>query len=103
MRKLTLFSLLCLALLFAACDNININVVPTTGDSSLDSAAAQNVMPNLSNYGYTGTDARNITDAIAAVGGSASLFSGNPVAAAAIAKIDDMIACYQNVGAVAAR
>ena len=103
MRRLALFSVFALMLLFAACDSINVNIVPTTGDSSLDAAAAQSVMPNLSNYGYTSTDARNITDAIAAVGGTASLFTGNPAAAAAIAKIDDMIGCYQNVGAVAAR
>jgi hypothetical protein len=103
MRNLTLFCLLCLAFVLAACGSINVNIVPTTGDSSLDAAAAQNAMPNLSNYGYTSSDARNITDAIAAVGGTASLFTGNPAAAAAIAKIDDMIRCYQNVGAVAAR
>lgn len=103
MRKFALVSILSLLLVLIGCDSINVNLVPTTGDTALDAAAAQSVMPNLSNYGYTSTDARNITDAIAAVGGSASLFTGNPAAAAAIAKIDDMIGCYQNVGAVSAR
>lgn len=102
MRKVLLVSLLMLVL--AACgSNININLVPTTGDTAADSASAQNAMPNLSNYGYTSTEATNITQAISAVGGSATLITANPAVGAAILKIDDMMQCYQGVGAVSAR
>ena len=71
-----------------------------TGDTGNQSTSAQTFLPEIS--GYSRTDADSITDAITAVGGGASLISGNPALAAGIAKIDDMIQCYQNVGAVAA-
>lgn len=100
MRKLLLLTVLMLAL--AACGQVNLNIVPTTGDTAFDAASAQSQMPNFSNYGYATIDASSITDAITALGGSASLISGNPALALAIAKIDDMIACYERVGAVAA-
>ncbi len=77
--------------------------VPTTGDTQFDASAAQRFLPNLSNYGYTATDAANITSAITSLGGSASLLTGDPVLAGVISQIDSMIGCYSNVGAVAAR
>jgi hypothetical protein len=49
------------------------------------------------------TEADSITDALTAAGVGGSLLTGNAPLAAAVAKIDDMIQCYQNVGAVAAR
>lgn len=102
MRKLVLL-LICAFAFVAGCSNlpVQVNIVPTTGDTANDAASAQNQMPNIA--GYNSVDAASITDAVAAVGGGASLLSGNPAITAAIAKIDDMIACYRQVGAVAAR
>lgn len=101
MRKLLLLVVLLFTL--SACEAVNLNIVPTTGDTAMDLASAQSQIPNFSNYGYSTIDASSITDAITALGGSASLISGNPALAAAIVKIDDMIACYERVGAVAAQ
>lgn len=103
-RKLAL--LLILSLVLAACSAIGSpgaisNLVPTTGDTASDPSAAQRFLPNIP--GYTATDTTSISSAIAAVGGGASLLSGNPATAAMVAQIDGMIQCYQNVGAVAAR
>lgn len=103
MRNSAFLSLLCAALLLAGCGQLQLNIVPTTGDTALDAAAAQSQLPNFSNYNYTAIDAGNITDAITAIGGGGLLVSGNPVAAAAIAKIDDMMRCYESVGAVASQ
>ena len=71
-----------------------------TGDTSSQTTSAQSFLPDIA--GYTRTDANSITSAITSLGGGASLISGNPALAAGIAKIDDMIQCYQNVGAVSA-
>ncbi len=71
-----------------------------TGDTSNQNTSAQLFLPPIA--GFTQTNADNITDAITSLGGGASLISGNPALAAGIAKIDSMIQCYQNVGAVAA-
>jgi hypothetical protein len=97
--------LMMLTLLLAGCEVAGnlAGVVPTTGDTAADASAAQRFLPNLSNYGYTATDATSISSAIASVGGSASLITGDPIAAAMINQIDSMIQCYGRVGAVAAR
>ncbi|MBZ0303762.1 MAG: hypothetical protein K8J31_28740 [Anaerolineae bacterium] len=71
-----------------------------TGDTASQTTSAQSFLPEIA--GYTRTNADSIGDAITSVGGGASLISGNPALAAAIAKIDDMIQCYQNTGSVAA-
>lgn len=71
-----------------------------TGDTASQTTSAQSFLPEIA--GYTRTNADSIGDAVTSVGGGASLISGNPALAAAIAKIDDMIQCYQNTGAVAA-
>ncbi|RMG84879.1 MAG: hypothetical protein D6712_10490 [Chloroflexi bacterium] len=92
-RKIALFLLI--GLLITACD-----AVQSTGDTAADPAAAGNFLPNLS--GYSASNADSIVDAVTAISGGASLLSGNPVLAGAIAKIDDVIQCYQDVGAVAA-
>ena len=78
------------------------SVVPSTGDKSTDAAAAQQFVPQ-SIPGYDATDAASVTDALSKVGAAGSLLTGNIVSAGAIAKLDNMIACYQSVGAVAAR
>lgn len=93
-----IFPLMLMGLLLAAC---TLGATGPTGDSASDPQAAQNLLPNLA--GYTRTNADSITDAVTSVGGSASLITGNALVAAAIARIDSMIQCYQDVGAVAAQ
>jgi hypothetical protein len=102
--RVTILTLLLLAL--AGCGSagqIIGGAVPTTGDTAFDPSSAARFLPNLSNYGYIQTDASSISSALASLGGSASLLTGDPVTAALIAQIDSMIQCYQRVGAVAAR
>lgn len=70
-------------------------------DTANDNAAAQSVMPNIA--GYTSVEATNISQAISSVGGSAALVTGNPEITALVGKIDSMITCYRNVGAISAR
>lgn len=94
MRNIVL--LVILGLLLAACQ-----VVPTSGDTASDTAAAQNYLPTLP--GYMATEANSITDALTKVGAGASVLTGNLPMAGLIAKLDDTLRCYQQVGAVAAR
>ncbi|MCY3947377.1 MAG: hypothetical protein OXF44_13960, partial [Anaerolineaceae bacterium] len=88
--------LLALLVLLAACSDL----VPTGTDSADQATSAQMFIPTLE--GYVQSDASSITDAITALGGGASVLSGNPGLAAAIAVIDGLIQCYENVGAIAA-
>jgi hypothetical protein len=102
MRKLVF--LMIALLMLTACEALPaIEVVPTTSDSSQDDAAAQSLLPNLSGQGYTSHSATSIVEALASIGESGSALSGNLAVTAAIAKIDDLIQCYEGVGAVAAQ
>ncbi|MFN8531597.1 MAG: hypothetical protein U0670_23580 [Anaerolineae bacterium] len=102
-KALLLGLLLMAGVAVSACSQIGTGsiAVPTTGDSINDAASAARYIPNLP--GYIQTDVSNISDAITAAGGSASLFTGNPATAALLAQIDGMITCYRNVGAAAAK
>ncbi len=102
MKKTTVRLLIIMvALIAASCSQLGTGgSIPTQGNIN-DSASASRYLPNLP--GYISTDVQSISDAISAAGGSAALFSGNPVAAALIAQIDGMIDCYKNVGALAAK
>lgn len=103
-KPLHFLALLLGVTLLAAC-SLNtgtiVDAVPTTGDTASDASAVQQYLPNIP--GYTAVDADSIVDAITAVGGGASLVTGNLVTAALVAQIDSMIQCYQNVGAVGAK
>ena len=81
---------------------VGCQVIPATGDKNTDAAAAQQFVPP-SIPGYDATDAANISDALTKVGAAGSLLTGNLVSAGAIAKLNNVIACYQGVGAVAAK
>ena len=98
-------SLLILAvILIAACSRFGVPggaVVPTTGNTSNDAAAAQQYVPDLP--GYISTNASSIASAVSTISGGASILSGNLIGAAMVAQIDGMISCYQQVGAVAAK
>jgi hypothetical protein len=82
-------------LLMAGC-----SMVASTDDKATDPEAVQHYLPNLA--GYNATNAKNLTDALSTVTGGASLLTGNFVGSAVIAKLDAMISCYQEVGAIAA-
>ncbi len=101
LRKLLLMSAV---LLIAACSRIGVPggaPVPTTGDTASDPSSAAQFVPDLP--GYISTNASSISSAVSTVTGGASILTGNPITAALVAQIDGMIACYQNVGAVAAK
>lgn len=101
-RRLLL--MLAVLMLGAACSRIGIPggaAVPTTGNTSSDPSSASQFVPDLP--GYLSTNASTISSAVSTISGGASILSGNPISAALIAQIDGMIACYQSVGAVAAK
>ena len=101
LRKLLLISAV---FLIAACSRIGVPggaPVPTTGDTASDPSSAAQFVPDLP--GYISTNATSISTAVSTITGGASILTGNPITAALVAQIDGMIACYQNVGAVAAK
>ena len=95
MWKKTMALILCL-IVISGC-----SLVAPTGDTKDDPTAVQSFIPEIA--GYNKSDADSIVDAISSVSGGASLLSGNAVLAGVVAKIDDMINCYQEVGAVTAQ
>lgn len=97
MYKLIVLLLSIIMIMVAGC-----RLVPGTGDTAQDAAAAGNFVPQTL-AGYNVTDATSITDALSKAGMSASLVTGNLPLAGAIAKLDNMIQCYKSVGAVEAR
>jgi hypothetical protein len=86
-----------LLLALAACSGL---ATGPTGDTASDPAAAGQFVPSIA--GYTRSDASNLTEAISGVGGGAALISGNAALAAILERIDGMVSCYQDAGAVAA-
>jgi hypothetical protein len=72
----------------------------TKGDKT-DPEAAQSFIPTLPGYNIQETD--HLQDAIASAAGGASLLTGNIVQAALVQRIDALIDCYRNTGAVDAR
>lgn len=72
-----------------------------TGDKNTDIEAAQSFFPALT--GYTTYATTNVQDALATALGGAGVISGNVVQAALVERIDSMIDCYREVGAVDAQ
>ncbi len=85
---------LLLALVLAACGT------QTTG-SNTDPTAAQTFLPTVD--GYTATDADSITDALGAAASEGADQFGNALVEQAVSRLDEFVACYQEVGAVSAR
>ncbi len=85
-----------LFVLLTACSDL----LPTGTDTADQGAAAGLFLPAPT--GYVRSDAASISDALATLGGGASLLGGNPALAVAISSLEGMIQCYQDVGAVAA-
>ena len=94
MKPLHLFALLCLLLpTLSACGE--------TGNVANDAASAQRLLPNLAAYSASDVDT-TIEGAFAALGG-ATMLSGQIGVAAAIAKLEQMLQCFEDRGAIAAR
>ena len=89
-----MIALLCLVLpLLSACSD--------TGNAANDANSAQRLLPNLAAYSATDVDT-SIDSAFAAVGGAA-LMGGQIGITAAIAKAEQILQCFQDRGALAAR
>lgn len=94
MKPLHLFALLCLLLsMLSACSE--------TGNVANDATSAQRLLPNLSAYNATDVDT-TIDGAFAAVGGAA-MMGGQIGVTAAVAKLEQILQCFQDRGAIAAR
>ena len=94
MKPLYLFVLLCLLLpMLSACGE--------TGNIANDATSAQRLLPNLSAYTASDVDT-TIDGAFAAVGGAAML-GGQIGVTAAIAKLEQILQCFEDRGAIAAR
>ncbi len=94
LKLLKIFAALVLLLpLLSACGD--------TGNVANDGTSAQRLLPNLGAYTATDVDA-SVDGAFAAVGGAA-LVGGQIGITAAIAKIEQVLQCFQDRGAIAAR
>ncbi len=94
MKPLRILALLSLLLpVLAACSE--------TGNIANDATSAQRLLPNLATYNATEVDA-TVDDAFAAVGGAA-LAGGQISVTAAITKLEQILQCFQDKGAIAAR
>lgn len=93
--RISILLMLVLALTLAACDS----VAQPTGSAN-DSGSAANIMPSI--QGFTTVDTVEVQDALAAAGISGSALTA-PVAAAAIARLDQFADCLRDVGAFSAK
>ncbi len=94
MKALRLFALLCLLLpALSACSE--------TGNVANDATSAQRLLPNLAAYSATDVDT-TIDGAFAALGGAA-MMGGQIGVTAAVAKLEQILQCFQDRGAIAAR
>ncbi len=75
-------------------------LVRRMGLETTDSAAAS-LLPNLPEYRQV--EGQTLTTYIGALAEGAALLGAQPQIAAAVAAVDEAVACYQSVGAVAAR
>ncbi|MCY4147612.1 MAG: hypothetical protein OXE95_14540 [Chloroflexi bacterium] len=85
--------LLMISMLLSACSE--------TGNVANDAASAQRLLPNLAAYTVTDVDT-TIDGAFAALGGAA-LMGGQIGVTAAVAKLEQILQCFQDRGAIAAR
>lgn len=93
MRHIKFVLLIIVMLSVAACQ--------ATGNTAGDANSAQRLLPNLA--GYTATDVDTAIDgAFTAVGGAA-LAGGQVEITAAVAKAEQVLQCFQDRGAVAAK
>ncbi len=95
MRLSALILLITLLATITSCDSVQ-----TTGSAN-DAQSAASIMPSI--QGFTTTDTVEIQDALASAGIGSTALSGNPLAAAAVARIDQFADCLRNVGAFSAK
>lgn len=69
-----------------------------TGDTSSDATSAQNLQPALTGYQVQNVD--NVLDAFATTAGAGAVASGNVPLAATIERVNTLLQCMQDVGAV---
>lgn len=72
-----------------------------TGNSANDALSAQRLLPNLA--AYTATDVDTTMDGAFAALGGAALMGGQVGITAAVAKVEQILQCFQDRGALAAR
>lgn len=98
MKSLHIIAIMMIALVaFTAC------TLTETDDTSEDPEAAQSFFPNLDAQGYNVSSSDTVIDAVTTAFSGAALGVGNFAAVALIQKVDNMISCYQNVGAADAQ
>ena len=95
--QLNLTRLACFLLLTALC----LTACSDTGNVAGDALSAQRLLPNLAEYSATDVDT-TIDGAFAAVGGAA-LVGGQIGVTAFVAKAEQILQCFQDRGALAAR
>ena len=94
MRKPRIWLAMALLLLSAGC-----GLIESGNDPAEPQAAA--LLPSLE--GYNTVEGQTLTGYISTVSGGAALLAGQPELAAAVAGVDQVVSCYQEVGAVRAR
>ena len=72
-----------------------------TGHTSEDAAAAQSFFPNLARYSTQETG--NVQDAIVTALGGSALLTGNIIQAALVQRVDALLDCYRDRGAIDAK
>lgn len=86
-----------LATLLGGCDAIP----GLGGEKPTPVPPAVEMLPELE--GYTVIEGQTLTDHISKLSGGAALLTGHPELAAMVAAVDNVISCYQQVGAARAR
>ena len=95
--ELTTLRCACLLLLLL----LGVSACSDTGNSANDTLSAQRLLPNLAAYTATNVDT-SMDGAFAAMGGAA-LMGGQVGITAAIAKLEQVLQCFQDRGALAAK
>jgi hypothetical protein len=72
-----------------------------TDDSKTDAAAAQSFFPTYDNYTIQGSESTQ--DAIVTALGGTAAMTGNPIMVALVERVDTLLDCYREVGAVDAK
>lgn len=73
----------------------------STGDTKTDASAVQSFFPTIANYSVQ--ESSDLQGALSSVLTAASLSTGNIVAAPLVLKVDSILSCYRNAGAVDAK
>ncbi len=98
-RSIELTTLRCACLLLLLL--LGVSACSDTGNSANDTLSAQRLLPNLSAYTATNVDT-SMDGAFAAMGGAA-LMGGQVGITAVIAKLEQVLQCFQDRGALAAK